>query len=66
MDIDFNIAIPNFVGRANISGVGNYTKAWNEANGKGANNNGQDGAGNNSENNNNGEDISGVGTQEGQ
>jgi len=27
MDINFNITIPNFVGGANISGVGNYTKA---------------------------------------
>jgi len=39
MDVDFNIAIPNFAGAINISSTGNYTKAWNEADGEGANNN---------------------------
>ena len=33
-------AIPNFAGVINISSTSNYTKAWNEADRKGANNNG--------------------------
>jgi len=61
MDVNFNITIPNFAGVANISGIGNYTKAWNKADGEGANNNSWGGAGDNNENNNNGEDVSGVG-----
>jgi hypothetical protein len=60
MDVNFNITIPNFIGVINISGTGNYTKAWNEANREGANNNGWDGASNNSEDNNNREDVSSV------
>ena len=60
MDINFNIAIPNFAGIINISGTSNYTKAQNKANREGANNNGWDGTSNNSEDNNNREDISGV------
>jgi len=60
IDINFNIAIPNFIGVANISSISNYTKAWNEANKEGANNNGWDSAGNNSKDNNNREDIGGV------
>ena len=60
IDVNFDIAIPNFTGIINISSTGNYTKAQNEANREGANNNGQDGAGNNSEDNDNREDISGV------
>ena len=48
------------MGRVNISGTSNYTKAWNKANREGTNNNGQDGTGNNSKDNNNREDISGV------
>ena len=49
-----------------INGIGNYIKVWNEANGKGANNNSWDNVGDNSEDNNNREDdnneedISGV------
>ena len=62
IDINFNITIPNFAGVANISGTSNYTKAQNEANREGANNNGWGGAGNNNEDNNNREDISGVRT----
>ena len=27
IDINFNIAIPNFIGGANINSAGNYTKA---------------------------------------
>ena len=60
IDVNFNITIPNFAGIINISGTGNYTKAQNEANGEGANNNGQDSASNNSEDNNNREDVSSV------
>ena len=61
IDVNFNIAIPDFAGVANISGIGNYTEAWNEANGEGANNNGWGGAGNNNENNDNREDVGDVG-----
>ena len=39
MDVDFDIAIPDFAGAANISSTGNYTEVWNEANREGANNN---------------------------
>ena len=53
IDIDFNIAIPNFAGVVNISGTSNYTKAQNEANREGANNNGQSSASNNNKDNNN-------------
>ena len=59
MDVNFNITIPNFAGVVNISSTSNYTKAQNEANGEGANNNGQGGASNNKDNNNR-EDISSV------
>jgi len=59
IDINFNIAIPNFVGIANINSIGNYIKAWNKADGKGVNNNSWGSAGNNKDNNNK-EDISGV------
>ena len=65
MDVNFDIAISDFVGGANISGASNYTEAWNKADGEGANNNGQDGAGDNSEDNDNEEDVGGVGIQEG-
>ena len=70
MDVNFDIAIPDFTGIINISGTSN--KAQNKADGEGANNNGWDSAGDNSkdnnnredndnrEDNNNGEDISGV------
>ena len=70
MDVDFNIAIFDFVNVTNISGISN--KVWNEADGEGADNNGWDSASDNSEdddnkedNNNkedddNGEDIGGV------
>ena len=60
MDVDFDIAIPNFVGKANISGAGNYTEAWNKANREDANNNSQGGTSGNSEDNNNREDVGGV------
>ena len=60
MDIDFNITIFNFAGTANISGTSNYTKAQNEADREGANNNGWGGTSNNNKDNNNREDISGV------
>ena len=60
IDINFNITIPNFAGAVNISGINNYTKVWNEANGEGTNNNSQGGTGDNSKDNNNGEDINGV------
>ena len=63
MDVNFDIAIPNFAGVINISSTGNYTKAQNKADREGANNNGQDSAGDNSKDNNNGEDISSVKTQ---
>ena len=63
MDIDFNIIIPNFVGAANIDSISNYTKAQNEADKEGANNNSQGGTGNNNKDNNNKENISGVKTQ---
>ena len=53
IDVNFNITIPNFAGAVNISGTSNYTKAQNEANREGANNNGQGGAGNNNKDNNN-------------
>jgi len=39
IDVNFNIAIPDFIGRVNISSLSNYAKAWNEANREGANNN---------------------------
>jgi len=39
MDVDFNIAIPDFMSAANISGTGNHTEMWNKANGESANNN---------------------------
>jgi len=61
IDVNFDIAIPDFVGVINISSTSNYTKAWNEANREGADNNGWDGAGDNSKDNNNREDVSGVG-----
>ena len=64
IDVNFDIAIPDFAGIINISSTSNYTKAWNKADGKGANNNSQDSAGDNSKDNNNREDISGVKTQE--
>ena len=60
MDVNFNIAIPNFKGAANISSTSNYTEAQNKANREGANNNGWDGPSNNGENNNNKEDVGGV------
>ena len=60
MDINFNITIPNFAGVVNISGTSNYTKAQNEANREGANNNGWGGTSNNNKDNDNREDISGV------
>ena len=60
IDVNFDIAIPNFAGAINISGTSNYTKVQNEADGEGANNNSWDGAGDNSEDNNNKEDVSGV------
>ena len=60
IDINFNIAIPNFIGIVNISSTSNYTKAQNKANREGANNNGQGGASNNNKDNNNRKDISGV------
>ncbi len=59
MDINFNIAIPDFAGATNISGTSNYTKAWNKADKKGTNNNGWGGASNN-KNGDNREDISGI------
>ena len=71
IDINFNITIPDFMGIINISGTGNYTKAQNEADREGANNNSWDGASNNNKNdnnredNNNKEDINGVKTQRG-
>ena len=40
IDVNFNITIFNFTGTANIDGINNYIKAWNEADKKGANNNG--------------------------
>ena len=40
IDINFNIAIFNFINIANINSTSNYTKAWNKANKKGTNNNG--------------------------
>ena len=61
MDVNFNIAIPNFAGVVNISSTSNYTKAQNEANREGANNNGWGGAGDNNKDNSNREDIGGVG-----
>ena len=60
IDINFNIAIPNFKGVVNISSTSNYTKAQNKANREGVNNNGQDSPSNNSKNNNNKEDISSI------
>ena len=54
MDINFDIAIFNFVGAANISGISN--EVWNKANKKGADNNGWDNTGDNSKDNNNKED----------
>ena len=61
MDVNFNITIPNFMGRVNISSASNYIKAWNKANREDANNNSWDVAGNNNKDNNNRED-SGVRT----
>ena len=55
IDIDFDIAIPDFAGIVNISGTSNYTEAWNKADGEDTNNNGWGGAGNNRE------DISSIG-----
>jgi len=75
IDVDFNIVISDFVGVANINSIGN--KMWNKADGEGADNNGWDGAGdnskdndnrednNNKEDNNNGEDINNIKTQKG-
>ena len=60
MDINFNITIPNFIGVVNISSTSNYTKAQNEANREGANNNGWGSTSNNNEDNNNREDISSI------
>ena len=54
IDINFNIAIFDFIGVTNISGISN--KMWNEADGEGIDNNGWDSAGDNSEDNNNRED----------
>ena len=59
MDVDFDIAIPDFVGAANINSIGNYTKAWNKANRESANNNGQGSAGDNKDSNNK-EDINSI------
>ena len=53
IDVDFNIAIPNFTSIANISGTSNYTKAQNMVNREGANNNSQGSVGNNNKDNNN-------------
>ena len=53
IDVDFNIAIPDFIGVVNISSTGNYTKAQNKADREGVNNNSQGGAGNNNKDNNN-------------
>ena len=61
IDINFNIAIPNFTGIVNISSTNNYTKVQNKTDGEGANNNGQGSTGNNSEDNNNKKDVGGVG-----
>ena len=69
MDVDFDIAIFDFAGAANINGTSNHTKAWNEADKEGTNNNGWNGASNNNEDddnkkdNNNKKDISDVKTQ---
>ena len=63
MDVNFDITIPNFVGAVNISGTSNYAKAWNKADKKGTNNNGQGGTGNNSKDDDNRENISGIKTQ---
>ena len=60
IDVNFNIAIPNFIGAVNISGTSNYTKVQNKANREGANNNSQGGTGNNNKDNDNREDISSV------
>ena len=60
IDINFDITIPDFASITNINNTSNHIKAWNKADKKGTNNNGWDGAGNNSEDNDNGEDISGV------
>jgi cellular nucleic acid-binding protein len=57
MDVDFDIAIPDFAGAANIGGTGNHTEAWNEADREGANNNGWGGAGDNNEDDDGGEDV---------
>ena len=65
IDINFNIIILNFAGVANINSTSNYTKAWNEANGKSTNNNGYGSAGNNNKDNNNRENISNVKIQRG-
>ena len=60
MDVDFNIAIPNFVDVVNISNISNYTKVWNKANREGTNNNGSGNTSDNNKDNNNKEDISGI------
>jgi len=60
MDINFNITILDFMGIVNINSTSNYTKVWNKANKEGANNNGWDGASNNSKDDNNREDVGGV------
>ena len=63
IDINFNIAISDFTGVANISSTSNYIKAQNKANKEGTNNNSKDSPNNNSKDNNNREDISGIKTQ---
>ena len=59
IDINFNIVIFDFTDIANISGISNYIKVWNKANGEGVNNNGWGGV-NNNEDGDNREDISGI------
>ena len=39
INIDFNIAIPDFTGVVNISSTSNYAKVWNEADRESTNNN---------------------------
>ena len=60
IDINFNIAIPDFIGVVNISSTSNYTKVWNEADGEGTNNNSQGSAGDNSKDYNNRENINSI------
>ena len=60
MDVDFNITIPDFVGVVNISDTGNYTKAWNKANGEGINNDGWGSASDNNKDNNDRKDVGSI------